>query len=70
MQTGQAPTPRKLRGMRCTETTVWEWEREMPNQKPQKPSRKAHRGPFGFSSARGDNGDFVIYKDDKMSTDL
>lgn len=42
----------------------------MPNQKPQKLNRIAHKGPFSFSSAWGDNGDFVICKDHKMSTDL
>lgn len=55
------------RGKRCAETTMWEWEREMPIQTPQKTNRKAHKG--AFSSAWGDNGDFVICRHHKMSTD-
>lgn len=34
------------RGKRCAETTMWEWEREMPIQTPQKTNRKAHKGAF------------------------
>lgn len=44
------PSSKKAeRGERCAGTTMWEWEREMPNPTSQKPNRKAHKGPFSWA---------------------